>query len=108
MDEDIRNKLVKNLQETVNGIILTIYVKPDSIKEKLVLEGDELVYYTEEPPVKGRANATLIRFLSRALGISSSKIAIVYGTRSRSKRILIRDIDIDKLVDALSKHLKLR
>ena len=108
MNEDIRNKLMKNLYETSKGIIINIYVKPGSAVEQLALENDDLIYYTKEPPIKGRANAALIRFLSKVLGLSVSGINIVYGSRKRSKRVLIRDIDLDKLIDLLIEYLKRR
>lgn len=108
MNEDIRNKLMKNLYETSKGIIINIYVKPNSAIEQLALENDDLIYYTKEPPIKGRANAALIRFLSKVLGLSVSRIDIIYGTRKRSKRVLIRDIDLDKLIDLLIEYLKRR
>ncbi len=106
MNEEIRSKLIKNLRETSKGIIINMYVKPDSDVEQLALENDDLIYYTKEPAIKGRANAALIRFLSKILGLPVSRIDIVYGTRKRSKRILIKDIDLDKLLDLLIKHLK--
>jgi len=108
MNEDIRNKLMKNLYETSKGIIINIYVKPGSAVEQLALENDDLIYYTKEPPIKGRANAALIRFLSKVLGLSVSGINIVYGSRKRSKRVLIRDIDLDKLIDLLIEYIKRR
>ncbi|RLG81473.1 MAG: DUF167 domain-containing protein [Thermoprotei archaeon] len=106
MNEDIRNKLIKNLYETSKGVIINVHVKPDSAIEKLTLENDDLVYYTKEPPIRGRANAALTRFLSKVLGLSVSRINIVYGTRKRFKRILVRDIDLDKLIDLLTEYLK--
>ncbi len=50
-------------------IDLIIYVKPRSRETKLVVEGGELVFYTTEPPVGGRANASLVKYLSRRLGV---------------------------------------
>ncbi len=106
MNEDIRNKLMRNLYKTNKGIIINIYVKPGSAIEELALENDDLIYYTKEPPIKGRANAALIRFLSKALGLSVSRINIIYGTRKRLKRVLVKDIDLDKLIDLLIEYLK--
>ncbi|MBN1176995.1 MAG: YggU family protein [Dehalococcoidales bacterium] len=41
------------------------------------------------PPVKGKANRELIDFLSRALGVKKSAIAIVKGQTSRNKTITV-------------------
>ena len=102
MSEEIKEKIYKLLTESKDGIIINIYVKPGSDREALVLEGDELVFYTTEIPEKGRANAALIRFLSRAVGLPVSKIDIIYGLRDRTKRVLVKDINIEQLVDKLA------
>ncbi len=101
MSEEIREKIYKLLTESKDGVIINLYVKPGSDKDALVLEGEELVFYTTEIPEKGRANAALIRFLSRTIGLPISKIDIVYGLRSRTKRVLVKDISIDQLIDKL-------
>lgn len=84
---------------------ITIYVKPEARKTQLRMEAGELVFYTDEPPLEGRANASLVRYLARILGVSTSRIAIVHGQRSRSKRVRVYDVDeetvVAKLIEAL-------
>ncbi len=92
----------KLIIETSKGPVIQVYVKPSSDREELVLEEGDLVFYTREPPVEGRANSALIRYLSRHLKIPSSRIDIVYGWRKRSKRILFIDTDPDELAEKLS------
>ncbi len=101
MSEEIKEKIHKVLTESKEGIIINLYVKPGSNKEALVLEGDELVFYTTEIPEKGRANAALIRFLSKVVGLPVSKIDIIYGLKDRTKRVLVKDITMDQLIDKL-------
>ena len=60
--EDKRLNLSKIIQETKEGVVFTVYVKPESMRERLRLEYGELVFYTNEPAEKGRANASLVRF----------------------------------------------
>ncbi len=90
------------LTESKKGVIIQIYVKPGSNREELVLEGGELVFYTTEPPEKGRANAALIKYLSKRLGIPVSKIDIVSGQHDRLKMILIKDVKFDEIVELIS------
>ncbi len=90
------------LNESKKGVIIQIYVKPGSNREELVLEGGELVFYTTEPPEKGRANAALIKYLSKRLRIPVSKIDIVSGQRDRLKMILIKDVKFDEIVKLIS------
>ena len=87
------------------GVKCQIVVKTDMNKEKLMLEGDDLVFYTHEPSLHGRANAALIRFLSRILNLSSSKIKIIYGYRERVKTVLIKDVNEEYVRSHIEKFL---
>ena len=52
-------------------------------------------------PVEGKANEELIRFLSKLLGISKSKIYITSGVRSKNKLVnvdLNENIKINELL----------
>jgi len=92
----------KNIEESKNGVRIRFYVKPNSNRTALVVEEDELVFYTDEPPVAGRANASLIRFIARSLGISTSKIRIVRGQRDRLKVVEVEDVNPDFVVEKLA------
>jgi len=91
----------------LKNIELEFYVKPRSKETKLVLEGNTLVFYTTEPPVKGKANASLIKYIARKLGISSSKISITRGLQSQLKLVKIQteEQDKNKLVKKLVEKL---
>ncbi|MCE4600820.1 MAG: DUF167 domain-containing protein [Desulfurococcales archaeon] len=92
----------KNVREIGRGVVIQFYVKPDSNRTTLVVEEDELVFYTDEPPVGGRANASLIKFLSKTLRVSPSKIRIVKGSRDRLKIVEVNDVTLDDVVKMLS------
>ncbi|MCE4625467.1 MAG: DUF167 domain-containing protein [Desulfurococcales archaeon] len=96
---EVIRKLIEPYKE---GAKFQVYVKPESNRVALVLEEDELVFYTDEPPVGGRANASLIRFVSRALGVSPHKVDIVYGHRSRVKTVYVEGVDPDTLAERLA------
>ncbi len=98
--------LEKIVEEVVGGVKLRIYVKPESPKEELKLEYGELVFYTPEPPIAGRANASLKRFLSRIFRIPSGRIEITYGLRDKVKTVVIRDADKEYVVESLKKAIK--
>ncbi len=96
----------KLVEETSKGVRIRVYVRPESNRVAMVLEEDELVFYTDEPPVQGRANASLIRFLSRALGVSVSRIDIVRGARDRLKIVEIRDVSKEEIVRRLAEAVE--
>jgi uncharacterized protein (TIGR00251 family) len=83
-----------------NGVLITIYVKPKSREERLEFN-EELIYLTPEKPVENRVNQALIKFLSRRLKVSSSKIHIIRGMKSREKRLYIEDLTPNQFIDAL-------
>ncbi|MET1160651.1 MAG: DUF167 domain-containing protein [Thermoprotei archaeon] len=103
--ENIKNVLEKLVEEVMDGVVVTIYVKPESSEEKLVIEGDELVFYTVEPMEKGRANAALIRYFARNLRLPITKLEIIYGIKSKTKRVLVKDFNKDKVIEKLMEHI---
>lgn len=50
------------------------------------------------PPVDGRANATLIEFLSKFLKIPKSSVSIIRGERGRTKLVYVQGA-LPELVD---------
>ena len=71
-------------------MILKVRVKPRSVADALggVREGALLVRLTA-PPVEGKANAALARFLGRALHVPPSAIEVVRGAAGRDKLVRI-------------------
>ena len=94
--------ILKLLEESKRGTRIRLYVKPDSNRDALVLEEDELVFYTEEPPVQGRANAALIKFIAKALGVNPGRVEIVRGVRDRVKIIEVEGLDPETVADRLA------
>ncbi len=96
----------KHVVEGRDFVDITVFVRPNSRFTGLRLEAGELVFYTEEPPIEGRANASLLRYLSRVLGVQTRSIEIVYGVRSRSKRVRVKGLDAETVVYKLIEALK--
>ncbi len=92
----------KLLEDRGDSVRFTVFVKPESNRTALVLEGDELVFLTEEPPVEGRANASLVKFIARALGVSGSQVDIIRGIRSRVKVVEVRGLTVDDVSERLA------
>ncbi len=99
----VNPEVVKRLIEpSRSGTRIRVYVKPGSNRVSLVLEEDELVFYTDEPPVGGRANASLIKFLSRVLRVNPGSIKIIRGTKDRLKVVEIGGVTMDELIARIS------
>jgi len=82
------------LQETVQGVILDVHVKPSSKEFRLELDEDELVVSCREAPVKGKVNKELLKQFSRLFG---HKVELVSGLTSRQKKFLVSDIKAEEV-----------
>ena len=51
-----------------------------------------LLVRLNSPPVEGAANSELIQVISDALGVPKRSISIVFGQRSRLKRIVVEGV----------------
>jgi uncharacterized protein (TIGR00251 family) len=83
--------------------IFDVKVTPNSSKSGWAMDKTgNLKCYLKNPAQDGKANAELIKSLSKILNIPRDMIFIVHGEQSRSKRIKI-DIDMtfNQLLDAL-------
>ena len=53
------------------------------------------------PPVDGEANAALIAFLAKRLGVSKRDVSIAAGTASKRKTLEVRGTDVEAVVALL-------
>jgi uncharacterized protein (TIGR00251 family) len=81
------------LQETAQGVVLDVHVKPKSKKFRVEVDGDEVVVSCREAPVKGKVNRELLKQLSR---LFNRRVELVSGFTSRQKRFLISDIGAEE------------
>ncbi|WP_449359228.1 DUF167 family protein YggU [Vibrio mangrovi] len=71
-------------------IILRLYIQPKASRDNIVgLHGDELKIAITAPPVDGKANAHLIKFLSKQFRVAKSHIDIEKGELGRHKQVRI-------------------
>jgi uncharacterized protein (TIGR00251 family) len=53
------------------------------------------------PPVDGAANAQLIELLAQVFNIPKRRILISAGEQSRTKRVLLKNVDADTVASRL-------
>lgn len=79
------------LKESLNEVVLSIHVQPGAKRTEVVgTHGDALKLRLAAPPVDGKANDELIRFLADAFGVPQRQVELVAGSTGRSKRLRIR------------------
>ena len=72
------------------AVVLTLHVQPGAKRTEVAgLYGDALKIRLAAAPFDGKANAELVRFRSRAFGVSQSAVTLVRGETSRQKTVRI-------------------
>ena len=91
------------LRQVSGGVVVAVFVKPNSKQFQLKVEDDTLVVLCRETPVKGRVNRELTKELSRIL---KKRVEIVSGFTSKQKKILITGINMDEANKILSEYVR--
>jgi hypothetical protein len=84
--------------QTKDGVIITVFVKPNASKFKVELDGDEIIVHCTEEPVKGRVNREILKEFSKLL---HAKVELASGATSRQKKLLIKDKGKKEIEDIL-------
>jgi uncharacterized protein len=90
------------IREDPDGTILVCRVHPNARKD--AIEGvreDALGIRLNAPPVEGKANKALQKYLSGILGIAKSKVEIKSGETSRTKVLALRGITPEEVKEKL-------
>ena len=75
-------------QKTDDIITLTIYVQPGAKHNEIIgMHGDALKIKLATPPIDGRANKALVRYIARLFEVPLSQITLKRGAKSRHKII---------------------
>jgi uncharacterized protein (TIGR00251 family) len=83
-----------DLRETKGGMTLRVRVSPRASKDALAGEREgALVVRLTAPPVEGKANEALARFLGKALGVAPSAVRVVSGATGRNKLVSVAGLD---------------
>jgi len=88
------------------GTLLFLRVLPGARKNEVEgPHGAALKVRIKAPPVDGKANNELLKFLAKTLGIRARDLEIVRGTKGRDKTIRIADLGPERVGKTLLKGL---
>jgi len=77
---------------------ISVWAKPRASKTSLDgLRGDALSVRIAAPPVDGAANAELVKFFSKLLGIAKGDVEISKGATGRTKTVVVRNMPLDEV-----------
>lgn len=75
-------------------ITLTLHIQPGARKTEFAgLHGDALKIRLAAPPVDGKANEALLKFIADKLGMAKTGVILKSGSTSRRKVLEVKGVD---------------
>src|SRR6267142_1044922 len=91
------------MQDKDGAVVFSVRVQPRASKDEVAGEtGGLLKVRLRAPAVEDRANEALVEFLAELLKTSRSAVSILSGERSRVKRIEIRGVTRQQILNLLA------
>jgi uncharacterized protein (TIGR00251 family) len=76
------------------GVRISVHAQPGAKKTEVAgLHGNAIKIRIQAPPLEGRANDELIRFLAEALNVPRAHVTLYRGDKSRTKVFSIIGVD---------------
>lgn len=90
------------LDEHNDHCLLRLRIQPGAKRTAVIATlGDQLKIAVQAPPVDGKANDALLRWLAKTLDVKSAHVTLVSGQASRDKRVRIEGIEAARIRAAL-------
>lgn len=71
-------------------LFLRLYIQPKASRDQIMgLHGDELKIAITAPPIDGKANNHLIKFLAKQCKVAKSQVQVIKGQLGRHKFVSI-------------------
>lgn len=79
-------------------VLLKLHVQPKASKNRFAgIYNDAIKLAVTAPPVDGKANTAVIKFLASSLNLKKKDLEIRHGLQSRTKSILIAGRSLEEL-----------
>lgn len=89
---------------TDDAATFAVKVVPRASRNQIVgREGDAIKIRLNAPPVEGKANEALAKFLAETLGVRRAQIEIVSGHASRHKIVRVRGVTANQVEEMIPK-----
>lgn len=90
--------LVLALTLTSTGVRFEVQVAPRASRDAVIGEHDgALKIALTAPPVDGEANAALVAFLAKRLGVAKREVRLVQGATGRRKTLEVEGVGADAI-----------
>ena len=75
-----------------DDLVIRLYIQPKASRDQIVgLHGDELKIAITAPPVDGKANSHLTKYLAKQFRVAKGQVVIEKGELGRHKQVRIED-----------------
>jgi uncharacterized protein (TIGR00251 family) len=93
--------------ENKPGVVLKVQVTPRASKTCItkVLDDGTVKIHLTAPPVEGKANAALKKFLAKILDIPISYISVLAGESGRHKTLYVMNMDATILKNKIQQNV---
>lgn len=72
------------------ALILTLHIQPGAKRSEVTgLHGDALKIRLAAPPIEGRANEALLKFIAELCGVPQRNVELLRGAQSRHKMVKV-------------------
>ncbi|XP_038693580.1 UPF0235 protein C15orf40 homolog isoform X1 [Tripterygium wilfordii] len=90
-----------------SSVAITIHAKPGAKLSSITDFSDEAVGVQIDAPAKdGEANAALVEYVSSVLGVKRRQLSIRSGSKSRDKVIIVEEVTLESVFEALDAACK--
>ncbi len=98
------NELLK-ISDTADGATFSVHVQPRASRMEICgIQGDSLKVRLTSPPVDDAANRQLEEFIAKRLRLAKSKVSVISGSKSRHKRVLVRDMKAETVASIFNEQ----
>ncbi|WP_334109812.1 DUF167 domain-containing protein [Thermodesulfitimonas autotrophica] len=102
----VLSDLADLFQRDGDGVRFRVRVTPRAVKNGICgVTGTVLRVRIAAPPVEGRANEALLRYLSEVFRVPFRRLAILYGEGGREKTIRIAGLRPEEALEAVARVL---
>ncbi len=93
-------------QASGGSLVLRVHVQPKASKSRVLgIHDARLKIAVASPPVDGKANKEVVRFVAKLLGIGKKDVELKSGLQSRKKSLIVTSVSFEEVKQRLSPHL---
>ncbi|WP_035385479.1 DUF167 family protein YggU [Ferrimonas futtsuensis] len=83
---------MRPVEQQGESLLLNLYIQPKASRDQIVgAHGEELKIAITAPPVDGKANAHLTKYLAKQFRVAKGQVSILKGELGRHKQVRIDD-----------------